>query len=373
MSAVRSRRGSATDMNDNSSSDSRTTMGSSLHPYYGTPLRTPIQPTTSPAPPMSPLTTAATTGALYTAGAGYAAYDPALYYHPYFALAYANATAAAAAQAAAAAGSTALYYPFNLHSLHAANSMATLAAQQSTAQPPLSSPTAAAAAAHLIPSQQFQQLSSPREGESSGSSSSTMTATAVARAALAPVAPSALAAPKTPELALPHRRLHAAPAAPALPPVLPVPVLPPPSANMFGLPDVYIYEIRVRPLVYLLAGLCVYLIGPQAIIPILCAFFFYRWHLNKQAQSCMQAMLLNKQQHSMHGSSTGSVPYLRQKGMYANGTYPPAQPFAPLAPTTAAQPVVLSSQHGTTSAAAAPSSRRASRKYSDSRIHSLFD
>jgi hypothetical protein len=54
------------------------------------------------------------------------------------------------------------------------------------------------------------------------------------------------------------------------------------SFNLFGLPPLLVYEIRVPPHVYLLTALIVYLIGPPALIPIVAAFFFYRWHLQQK-------------------------------------------------------------------------------------------
>ena len=53
--------------------------------------------------------------------------------------------------------------------------------------------------------------------------------------------------------------------------------------NLFGLPPVWVWEIRVPAHVYLLTALVLYLIGPPALIPLVAAFFFYRWHLNSQA------------------------------------------------------------------------------------------
>ena len=58
----------------------------------------------------------------------------------------------------------------------------------------------------------------------------------------------------------------------------------PSSYNLFGLPSLYIADIAVRPHVYLLAGLLLYFIGPPVLVPLLASFFFYRWHLNKEAE-----------------------------------------------------------------------------------------
>jgi hypothetical protein len=64
------------------------------------------------------------------------------------------------------------------------------------------------------------------------------------------------------------------------------------SFNLFGLPPLLVYEIRVPPHVYLLTALIVYLIGPPALIPIVAAFFFYRWHLQqKQAREAHHVAL----------------------------------------------------------------------------------
>ena len=49
--------------------------------------------------------------------------------------------------------------------------------------------------------------------------------------------------------------------------------------NLFGLPPIFVYEIRVPPHVYLLTALVLYGIGPPALIPLVAAFFCYRWHL----------------------------------------------------------------------------------------------
>lgn len=56
----------------------------------------------------------------------------------------------------------------------------------------------------------------------------------------------------------------------------------PHAFNLFGLPPVFIYEIRIPPHVYLLTGLILYAIGPPALIPLVVCFFFYRWHLQRQ-------------------------------------------------------------------------------------------
>jgi hypothetical protein len=64
------------------------------------------------------------------------------------------------------------------------------------------------------------------------------------------------------------------------------------SFNLFSLPPLLVYEIRVPPHVYLLTALIVYLIGPPALIPIVAAFFFYRWHLQqKQAREAHHVAL----------------------------------------------------------------------------------
>lgn len=55
--------------------------------------------------------------------------------------------------------------------------------------------------------------------------------------------------------------------------------------NLFGLPPVFVYEIRVPPHVYLLTALILYFIGPPALIPLVATFFFYRWHLQNQTSS----------------------------------------------------------------------------------------
>ena len=38
----------------------------------------------------------------------------------------------------------------------------------------------------------------------------------------------------------------------------------------------------MRPHVYLLAALLLYFIGPPVLVPLLAAFFFYRWHLAQE-------------------------------------------------------------------------------------------
>jgi hypothetical protein len=62
----------------------------------------------------------------------------------------------------------------------------------------------------------------------------------------------------------------------------------PNTYNLFNLPDIFVYEIAIKPHVYLLVGLLIYLIGPPCIPPIIASFFFYRWHLNKQAAIALQ-------------------------------------------------------------------------------------
>lgn len=185
--------------------------------------------------------------------------------------------------------------------------------------------------------------------------------------------------------------LSTVPATVATAVAVPVPCVPPPSSNLFGLPDVYIYEIRVCPLVYLLAGLCIYLIGPQAIIPIVCSFFFYRWHLNKQSSSHMQAFLLNKKSNPC-----------QSLGMYANGntplsialhhSHPLSTFFSSLSSHfllcfvcagTYVQSNIYDDAHYTSNVSSLPVSQSQSvppsistsrvRRTSDSRIHSLAD
>ncbi len=62
--------------------------------------------------------------------------------------------------------------------------------------------------------------------------------------------------------------------------------------NLFGLPPVFLYEIKVPPHVYLAVALVLYCIGPPALIPVVAAFFFYRWHLQQRQQVQQQ-----QQQH----------------------------------------------------------------------------
>lgn len=52
--------------------------------------------------------------------------------------------------------------------------------------------------------------------------------------------------------------------------------------NPFGLPSIYVYELRVPPHVYLLTAALLYCIGPPALIPLVAFFFLYRWTLQKQ-------------------------------------------------------------------------------------------
>ena len=92
--------------------------------------------------------------------------------------------------------------------------------------------------------------------------------------------------------AVPHRRLSLSAAAPSSspspqPPSQPASLYPrrsPSSYNLFGLPSLMISDIPVKPHVYLLAGLLLYFIGPPVLVPLLASFFFYRWHLNKEAE-----------------------------------------------------------------------------------------
>ena len=91
--------------------------------------------------------------------------------------------------------------------------------------------------------------------------------------------------------AVSHRRLSFSSAPPSSlphqPPPGPSSLYPrrsPSSYNLFGLPSLIISDIPVKPHVYLLAGLLLYFIGPPVLVPLLASFFFYRWHLNKEAE-----------------------------------------------------------------------------------------
>lgn len=141
-------------------------------------------------------------------------------------------------------------------------------------------------------------VQSPVAGASSSSSSSTPARSRASSSCPSPLLTSTVERRKS----KPHITFipttHALTATGVVRPVLPPPVPPnaPPSRqpardtgfNLFGLPPMYVYEIRIAPHIYLLTGLLLYMIGPPALIPLVACFFFYRWHLQQLASRARQ-------------------------------------------------------------------------------------
>ena len=79
--------------------------------------------------------------------------------------------------------------------------------------------------------------------------------------------------------------------------------------NIFSLPDIYIYEIGIKPPVYLFSSLLIYYFGCQILFPLILSFFYYRWTVTKQ--------YINPPIHSF--SSSSSIPrYLSSSHHYSS-------------------------------------------------------
>ena len=184
--------------------------------------------------------------------------------------------------------STSAYHEYMHHSALAAyDEQSMISAQQPP--PPAATPPPSTSASHLsAPPPSPLHLTSPSLSSRRLSFSST----------------SSSSVPASSSPSLTHRRLsfsssmvppHLSSSSSASSAALPPPHPSPPSSslyprrspssyNLFGLPSVMISDIPVKPHVYLLAGLLLYFIGPPVLVPLLASFFFYRWHLNKEAE-----------------------------------------------------------------------------------------
>lgn len=69
------------------------------------------------------------------------------------------------------------------------------------------------------------------------------------------------------------------------------------ALNIYGMPDVEVCKIAVRPHCYLLVGLCLYAIGTAAILPSLFSFYCYRSHLKRLAQKEAADGIVKKKRH----------------------------------------------------------------------------
>jgi len=156
----------------------------------------------------------------------------------------------------------------------------------------------------------------------------------------------------------------------------------PQTFNLFGLPPLLVYGIHVPPHVYLLVALVLYLAGPPALVPLVAAFFFYRWHLaQKEAREAHHRALQHAHaaQHAQKEASTLAA-------AATAAAFPPKHPAFPSSSSSSRRPsmgtistlpggpglLTPGSPTATSTSSAAPSPSLKPRRH-PSNIHSLYD